>query len=282
MTLFFFVVGLEARREFDMGELRERRRLALPLAAGIGGMLVPVAIYLAVNAGELVGARLGRRDVDRHGVRARHARAGRPALPDRLRAFLLTVVVVDDVVALGVIGVVYSEDVAVPALLIAIAIFAVIVVVRSAGLQRWDSAGAPSTPCWGPRPGSRCYESGVEPVVVGLAMGLLAYAYPAARGDLERATDLFRLFREQPTPELARAARLRAGVGDLPQRAAAAGCSTRGRATSIVPLFALANAGIAIDAELPRRRLHLADHPRDPARLRGRQAASGSSAPPGW
>src|SRR2546427_833328 len=51
MAFFFFVVGLEARREFDLGELRERRRLALPLLAGIGGMAVPVLIYLAFNAG---------------------------------------------------------------------------------------------------------------------------------------------------------------------------------------------------------------------------------------
>src|SRR5207248_6470567 len=51
MTFFFFVVGLEARREFDMGELRERRRVALPLVAGLGGMAAPVLIYLAVNAG---------------------------------------------------------------------------------------------------------------------------------------------------------------------------------------------------------------------------------------
>ena len=51
MTFFFLVVGLEARREFDIGELRERRRLALPLLAGLGGMVVPVAIYLAFNAG---------------------------------------------------------------------------------------------------------------------------------------------------------------------------------------------------------------------------------------
>src|SRR3989441_10966596 len=51
MTLFFFVVGLEARREFDLGELRERRRVALPFAAGIGGMVVPIAIFLAFNAG---------------------------------------------------------------------------------------------------------------------------------------------------------------------------------------------------------------------------------------
>src|SRR5438128_5305222 len=51
MTLFFFVVGLEARREFDLGELRERRRFTLPAAAGIGGMVVPVGIFLAFNAG---------------------------------------------------------------------------------------------------------------------------------------------------------------------------------------------------------------------------------------
>jgi Na+/H+ antiporter NhaA len=52
MTLFFFVVGLEARREFDLGELRERRRLLLPLFAGLGGIVVPVAIFLALNAGK--------------------------------------------------------------------------------------------------------------------------------------------------------------------------------------------------------------------------------------
>src|SRR3954454_14429164 len=51
MTFFFFVVGLEARREFDMGELRERRRLTLPLLAGLAGMAVPIAVYLAINAG---------------------------------------------------------------------------------------------------------------------------------------------------------------------------------------------------------------------------------------
>src|SRR4051794_26880607 len=51
MTLFFFVVGLEARREFDLGELRERSRAAIPIAAGIGGMLVPIAIFVAINAG---------------------------------------------------------------------------------------------------------------------------------------------------------------------------------------------------------------------------------------
>ena len=51
MTLFFLVVGLEAKRELDLGELRERRRLTIPAVAALGGMSVPVAIYLAFNAG---------------------------------------------------------------------------------------------------------------------------------------------------------------------------------------------------------------------------------------
>ena len=51
MTFFFLVVGLEAKRELDLGELRDRKRLALPVVAALGGMIVPVAIYLAFNAG---------------------------------------------------------------------------------------------------------------------------------------------------------------------------------------------------------------------------------------
>ena len=72
MTFFFFVLGLEARREFDLGELRERRRFALPLLAAIGGMATAVAIYLAFNmgAGSAHGW-AGARDVDRHGLRPR-------------------------------------------------------------------------------------------------------------------------------------------------------------------------------------------------------------------
>ncbi len=79
MAFFFFVVGLEARREFDMGELRERRRIALPVLAGIGGMTIPVLIYLAITVGGRGRERLGRRNVDRHGLRARHARPRGPA-----------------------------------------------------------------------------------------------------------------------------------------------------------------------------------------------------------
>ena len=111
MTFFFFVVGLEARREFDMGELRERRRVTLPLVAGLGGMAVPVLIYLAVNAGHGSAHGWGTAmSTDTAFALGMLALVG-PRFPERLRSFMLTVVVVDDVAALIVIATVYSGDV---------------------------------------------------------------------------------------------------------------------------------------------------------------------------
>ena len=241
MTFFFFVIGLEARREFDMGELRERRRLALPLAAGIGGMAVPVAIYLVVNAGDPSAHGWGvAMSTDTAFALGLLALVGR-RLPDRLRAFMLTFSVVDDIVALIVIATVYSEDVALWPLVIAVGLFAAVILTIRLDVPRGLIHAALGVALW-----VALYKSGVDPIVAGLALGLVTYASPAVRGDLERATDLFRLFREQPTPELARSA----GVG----LRSAISANERLQLlfhpwTSyvIVPLFALANAGIAID-----------------------------------
>ncbi|HEY2665686.1 MAG TPA: Na+/H+ antiporter NhaA [Actinomycetota bacterium] len=240
MTFFFFVVGLEARREFDVGELRERRRVAVPLAAATGGMVVPIAIYLALNLGRPSasgwGAAMSTDTAFALGMLALVA----PRAPDRLRAFLLTIAVIDDLVAIAIIGIVYSHHIEVPALLVALGIFGVIPLLRAAHVRRGLLYAMLGIAAW-----VAMFQSGVDPVVIGVAMGLMTYAYPAVRSDLERATDLFRLFREQPTPELARSARL--GV--------ASAISPNDRLqllyhpwTSyvIVPLFALANAGISI------------------------------------
>ena len=111
MTFFFFVIGLEVRREFDVGELRERRRLALPVLAALGGMAVPVAIYLAFNGGGGSAHGWGvAMSTDTAFALGMLALVG-PRFPDRLRGFMLTIIVVDDVVALLVIAVAYSGDV---------------------------------------------------------------------------------------------------------------------------------------------------------------------------
>ena len=252
MTFFFFVIGLEARREWDMGELRERRRLALPLAAGIGGMLVPVAIYLAANAGQSSldgwGAAMSTDTAFALGMLALVA----PGFPIRLRAFLLTVAVVDDLIALVVIGVVYSEDVEVGALFVALGVFVAALLLRRAGLQAVGFGRGLVYALLGVAGWLALYEAGVEPIVFGLALGLLAYTYPPARRDLERATDRFRLFREQPTPELARDARLELAAA-IPANERLQQAFLPWTSYVIVPLFALANAGVPIDAETLRR-----------------------------
>jgi Na+/H+ antiporter NhaA len=247
MTFFFFVLGLEARREFDLGELRERRRFALPLLAAIAGMGMAVGIYLAFNAGRSSAQGWGiAMSTDTAFALGLLALVG-PRFPDRLRAFMLTVVVVDDLVALVVIATVYTETLDVVPLLVAVASFAAILVARRLRHRAGLVCLALATVAW-----VGLLESGVEPVVIGLAVGLLAYAFPAPRSSLERATERFREFREQPTAQLAR-------LAGIELRSAT---STNERLqhvfhpwTSyvIVPLFALANAGIAIDGDFLAR-----------------------------
>jgi Na+/H+ antiporter NhaA len=253
MTFFFFVVGLEARREFDLGELRERRRFALPLLAGIGGMAVAVGIYLAFNAGRSSAHGWGiTMSTDTALALGLLALVG-PRFPDRLRAFMLTVVVVDDIVALVVIATVYTEHLRVVPLLVALAFFGAVVVVRFlrvTGRLRVEAGllGA----VLGAAAWVGLLKSGVEPVVIGLAMGLLAYAYPAPRSNLERATERFREFREQPTAELARVAgmelRSATSFNERLQQLFHPWTSY-----AIVPLFALANVGISINGGLLAR-----------------------------
>ncbi|AEY85512.1 Na+/H+ antiporter NhaA [Streptomyces hygroscopicus subsp. jinggangensis 5008] len=243
MTLFFLVIGLEARREFDLGELRDHTRLALPLTAGFAGMLVPVGLYVAINAGHGTvhgwGAAMSTDTAFALGLLAVVGRR----MPAGLRVFILTLTVVDDFIALTVIAVAYSDRIVVPALLVAVGAFAVVLLIRRAGVHRSAVYGLLAVTAW-----VALLKSGVDPIVIGLAMGMITYAYPATRTDLEKATGLFRLFREQPTADLERT--LRTGLATV--------LSPNDRLmrmyhpwTSyvVVPLFALANTGIPLSAE---------------------------------
>jgi Na+/H+ antiporter NhaA len=241
MTWFFFVVGLEARREFDLGVVRERRRFALALVAGIGGMAVAVAIYLAFNAGRPSAHGWGiAMSTDTALALGMLALVG-PRFPDRLRAFMLTVVVVDDIVALVVIATVYSGSLRFVPLVVALVLYAVVLVLHGIRMRVMPVYLVLGVAGW-----VGLLKAGIDPVVIGIAMGVLPFAYPAPRSNLERATERFREFREQPTAELARSAsaELRAAT------------STNERlqqlfhpwtSYAVVPLFALANAGIPID-----------------------------------
>jgi Na+/H+ antiporter NhaA len=247
MTFFFFVFGLEARREFDLGELRDRRRAALPLIAGLGGMVLAVSVYLAFNAGGSSAHGWGvAMSTDTAFALGLLALVG-PRFPDRLRAYALTVLVVDDLASLVVIATVYTESLKVAPLLAAVGFYLVVIVLVNIPVRAGVVYFLLGACAW-----VGLLKSGVDPVVIGLAMGVLAYAYPSERTSLESATERFREFREQPSAELARSvgAQLRSAtpVNERLQQLYHPWTSY-----AIVPLFALANAGLAIDRSLLAR-----------------------------
>jgi len=241
MALFFLVVGLEARREFDMGELRVRSRLALPLLAGLGGMIVPIGIYLIANAGRPSATAWGMSmSTDTAFALGALALVGR-RLPDRVRTYLLTFSVVDDLAGIAVIALVYSGRVRVAALLTGLGFLAVVLVIRARGVRYGLPYLLVGIAAW-----VAFFSSGVDPVVVGLVMGLLTYAYPARREELEQASAAFRLFREQPTAELAASAREVVQAAISPNDRLAR-IYHPWSSYVIVPLFALANAGVMLN-----------------------------------
>jgi Na+/H+ antiporter NhaA len=243
MTLFFLVVGLEARREYDLGQLRDRRQLILPCVTGLIGMAVPIGIYLAVNAGGEAA----------HGwgiVMSTDTALALGALslvwadaPMQIRAFLVTVTVVDDIGSLILFVVAYSEGIDAGMLAVAGGIFALIIVGLMLRLDIPLMYVLLGVALW-----SALAKSGVDPVLTGLLIGLAAWAYSPSRGDLERASGLFRTFREQPTPEFAGSATssmlAALSPNDRLQRVFRSWASYL-----IVPLFGLANGGIRISGE---------------------------------
>jgi Na+/H+ antiporter NhaA len=242
MAFFFLVAGLEARREFDMGELRDRRRLALPLLVGLGGMVVPIGIYLAFNAGRASASGWGTAmSTDTAFALGMLALVG-SGVPDRVRTYLLTFAIVDDVAGIIIIALAYSRHIDVPALVAGLVILGAVVVARACRLRNALVYLLLGIGAW-----IAFFSSGVDPVIVGLVMGILALAYPAARIDLEQASESFRLFREQPTPELASQAResVRTAISPNDQLQQLLHPWT---SYLIVPLFALANAGIHVSA----------------------------------
>jgi Na+/H+ antiporter NhaA len=241
MALYFFVVGLEARREFDVGELRIRSRVTLPVLVGLTGMVVPASIYLIINAGLPTQHGWGMAmSTDTAFALGALALVGR-RLPDRVRTYLLTFSVVDDLAGLIVIAVVYSGHISVVPLAWGFGFIAVVVVLRARGVRSGPLYFLIGLAAW-----VAFLKSGVDPIVVGLIFGLLTYAYSATRESLEQASEAFRLFREQPTAQLAQSARdvVRTSISPNDRLAQLFHPWT---SYVIVPVFALANAGIVLD-----------------------------------
>ncbi len=212
MTIFFFVVGLEIKRELVTGELRDRARAALPAVAAVGGMVVPALLFVAVNVsggGRLDGWAIPMATDIAFAVGVLALLGAR--VPSSLKVFLLTLAIVDDIGAIVVIALFYSSGVDALWLLAAVLVVAAVVVMSRLRVDHPLAYVVPGVLLWW------ClFEAGVEPTLAGVALGLLTPALPR---------------RGVPVLE-----RLETALHPL-------------SSFVIVPIFALANAGVVLTGD---------------------------------
>jgi len=211
MTIFFFVVGLEIKRELVTGELRDTRRAALPAVAAIGGMVVPALIYVLLNLGGagLDGWAIPMATDIAFAVGVLAILGAR--VPSSLKLFLLTLAIVDDIGAILVIALFYSSGVEPLWLLGGIAVVGLVSVMSRLGVDRPLAYVIPGALLW-----VCVYEAGIEPTLAGVVLGLLTPALPR---------------RGRPVLE-----RLESGLHPV-------------SSFVIVPVFALANAGVVLTGD---------------------------------
>ena len=249
MAVFFFVVGLEIRREFDMGALQQRGTVTLPALAAIGGMVVPAALYLALNAGgEGADGWAIPIATDIAFALGVVALLG-PRCPPELRLLLLTIAVVDDIGAIAVIAVFYAEELQPAAILVAMSAFMALFALR--GLRIWSM---PLNLALGVTMWVALSESGVHPTITGVLLGLAATAWPPTEEDISRAGRQARLFEQEPSPARARSAKLGIEFA-MSHNERLQHLLHPWASYLIVPVFALANAGVALDADMLERAL---------------------------
>ncbi|OZC62873.1 Na+/H+ antiporter NhaA [Rhodococcus sp. 06-621-2] len=175
LAIFFFVVGLELKREFVAGDLRDPKRAALPIAAAVGGMALPAIIFVAVNRGTGDGALQGwaiPTATDIAFAVAILAVIG-THLPTALRTFLLTLAVVDDLLAITVIAIFYTEEVNVVALGLALIPLALFTFAVHKRIRSWWILIPLAVATW-----ALVHESGIHATVAGV---LLGFAVPVIR-----------------------------------------------------------------------------------------------------
>ncbi len=173
MTLFFFVVGIEIRREIHEGDLSELRRAALPLAAAFGGMMVPAAIYAILNAGRAGSAGWGipmATDIA-------FAVGVLTVLGDRVsasvRVLLLALAVIDDLGAIAVIAVFYNHGGSLDGAVMAAGGVGAVLVLKAVGVRSTLAYVVPGVVLW-----TGCYRLGIHPTIAGVILGMMAPVRP--------------------------------------------------------------------------------------------------------
>ena len=243
MAVFFFVVGMEIKRELVTGELRDRRAIALPAMAALGGMIVPAAIYLAFNAGGVGSKGWGiPMTTDIAFALGVVALLG-SRVPAAVKVLLLTLAIGDDIGAIVVIAVFYTERVEFRFVLAAAVIAAVVAVMHRARVVYPPLIAVAGFALW-----LAVFESGVHATIAGVIMGLLTPARPAqAELEAEELVDVLQNDDDIRADEVrATATLIRGSVSACDRLIDALHPWT---SYLIVPIFALANAGIVLSTD---------------------------------
>jgi NhaA family Na+:H+ antiporter len=236
MAIFFFVVGLEIKRELVEGELRDPRRAALPACAALGGMLAPAVIYLALNAGgdgsEGWGVPMATDIAMALGVLSLMG----SRVSASLKLFLLALAIVDDIGAIAVIAVFYTQEIHGDALVAAVGLVLVIAVMRRLGVPWILAYGVVGAALW-----FTLHESGVHATLAGVVLGLMAPTQPIRQPELIDAGELADVSSYESARQTATAAREAVSVVEWLEHLLHPWTSF-----VVLPLFALANAGVPL------------------------------------
>ncbi len=247
MVIFFFVVGMEIRREIHGGELSDLRRALLPIVAAVGGMVLPALIYLLLAPGSGAAQRgwgvpMATDIAFAVGVLAVLGKRVAPAL----RVLLLALAIIDDIGAILVIAIFYSSGLDVSGLVIAGVALLAIVAMQRAGVRHPLLYVVPAVSAW-----AGVLLSGIHPTIAGVAVGLLTP--PRAWLDAQfgpRADQAVRAYQDAGRDELARLDALghlqlvsREAVSPIDRLVASLHPWV---AFGIMPIFALANAGVSL------------------------------------
>ncbi len=236
MTIFFFVVGLEIKRELTDGHLSSRRSALLPFTAALGGMVVPALLYLAI-AGRTAPRGWAIPMATDIALAVGVLAVAGSRVPSSMRAFLLGLAIVDDIGAIVIIAVVYSKGIGWGWLALGLGLVAAALAARRLGIQSTAVFVVFGIALW-----YSLHEGGVHPTIAGVVMGLLAPTAPRIHAeivDVEQLTDISDAAAVQATTQLARDS---VSVVEWLQHVLHPWTSY-----VIVPIFALANSGIDID-----------------------------------
>ncbi|ONM46728.1 Na+/H+ antiporter NhaA [Nocardia donostiensis] len=244
MTVFFFSVGLDVRREVTIGELRDRGRAALPAYAALGGLVAPSVVFLLFTHGQPTASAWGTViSTDTAFALGMLALVG-PRNAPRLKVFLLTFAVVDDIGALSVIAMFYTEHLDLVALAGAGLGMFMVWRLQRRGVWRVTPFLVLGVATW-----CAMQASGVHATLTGVLLALLMPVYPQRAQDAEHASQLVHLFRQAPVPRAARVVRRSIDYA-VPMNQRLAELLPPYVNYLVVPVFAVANAGVALSGDV--------------------------------